>query len=182
MCLLLIGVLLLSSCEVLANRSGSGENDENKEPYAVQFRSNGDGTCAVDHVTFNPDYEGNITLIIPETSPQGERVTAVDAKFCPVIPLWVLKEDFEADVITPLQKALDKGTVSDFEQRKLLSFYTPFDLNNPEIMQPERDYLEATYPFLTIVYVTPVGRPSMVFSCPPLNVTVATPLVNATLL
>ncbi len=48
------------------------------EPYRLYFLSNGDGTCTLKYITTNPAYEGNFTIEIPQTSPAGDTVTAID--------------------------------------------------------------------------------------------------------
>ena len=64
-------------------------------PYTISYRSNGDGTCYVDDIIINILYEGDITIEIPETSPDGDTVIRILLKPTYNIPTYVLAEDFE---------------------------------------------------------------------------------------
>ena len=51
---------------------------EEQENYHLYFVSNGDGTCALKYITTNSALEEDFTIEIPETSPAGDRVVAID--------------------------------------------------------------------------------------------------------
>lgn len=73
--------------------------DEIGEPFELTFTFNGDGTCKISDITINPAYRENFTLTIPATSPEGERVVAVEnpGGFAEInVPYILLPEDFEA--------------------------------------------------------------------------------------
>lgn len=64
-------------------------------PYTIQYLSNGDGTCTVNNIIINILYQGDITVEIPETSPDGETVVGMDISTNYNIPTYILAEDFE---------------------------------------------------------------------------------------
>ncbi len=64
-------------------------------PYKIVYHSNGDGTCMVTNVIINILYEGDITVEIPETSPDGDTVVEIHLRTNYNIPTYVLAEDFE---------------------------------------------------------------------------------------
>ena len=54
------------------------ETFEEQENYHLYFVSNGDGTCALKYITTNAASQEDFTIEIPETSPAGDRVVAID--------------------------------------------------------------------------------------------------------
>ncbi len=64
-------------------------------PYTIHYYSYGDGTCIVNGITVNILYKGNITIEIPETSPDGDTVVELNFDSGYNIPTYVLAEDFE---------------------------------------------------------------------------------------
>ncbi len=74
----------LCSCAFFVKDVIDGVQDGDKnalpkadEPYAIEYTSNGDGTCKAT-VTMNSLYREEFELIIPDNSPDGDTVTEVD--------------------------------------------------------------------------------------------------------
>ncbi|MBQ8440270.1 MAG: hypothetical protein IJX19_06405, partial [Clostridia bacterium] len=77
--LLLCCAAFLTACTNPDGKDTSTEEQasESKAPkgsYKLRYLSNGDGTCIVIGIEHTEDAE-NLTLVIPETSPDGEKVT-----------------------------------------------------------------------------------------------------------
>lgn len=74
------------------------ETEEIGEPYELVYTSGGDGSCKVSDIVVNPRYREKFTLTIPATSPDGERVMAVENP-CGFgygnLPYLLLPEDYE---------------------------------------------------------------------------------------
>ncbi len=51
---------------------------EDGKPYRLYFLSNGDGTCTLKYVTTDPAFTEAFVIEIPETSPAGDIVAAID--------------------------------------------------------------------------------------------------------
>ncbi len=79
------------------------------EPYRLTFTSNGDGTCTVTHVWFNPNYSEPFTLEFPAVSPDGEPVSAVRYEVGRLIPRWIPKRVFDEQIRKPLIEAVVSG-------------------------------------------------------------------------
>ena len=74
------------------------EAEEIGDPYELVFASNGDGTCRVSDIKVNPKYHEKFDLIIPATSPDGERVVSVENSGgfgYANVPYILLPEDYE---------------------------------------------------------------------------------------
>ena len=56
----------------------TAEETFGEEPYHLFFQSNGDGTCKVKAITINPKNDQGFDLEIPDKSPAGDTVTAVN--------------------------------------------------------------------------------------------------------
>ena len=69
------------------------------EPYRFCYSSNGDGTCKIVDVIIHYQQSENVTLVIPEFAPNGDRVTKI-APFIPSaytnLPKYLLPEDYNA--------------------------------------------------------------------------------------
>lgn len=50
------------------------------KPYNIIYTSNGDGSCYVSDIRIDRDYNGEIHLVIPEKSPEGDRVTSINSR------------------------------------------------------------------------------------------------------
>lgn len=79
--LLCMSCLSLAACDKQSNdkEESSGESDgiSMGKPYELTFTSNGDGTCYVSEIEINPAYRQDFVLEIPNTSPDGDRVTEI---------------------------------------------------------------------------------------------------------
>ena len=108
---------------------------ESKEPngsYKLLYRSNRDGTCYVYGIEVSED-AANLTLVIPELSPDGEKVTGyhTDALSFANLPMMLLKEDFIAYIDTPMKQAVEEGKISEFLYHKIVySFFLEKSLAN----------------------------------------------------
>ena len=74
------------------------EAEEIGDPYELIFTSMGDGTCKVSDIRVNPRYHEPFDLVIPATSPDGERVVAVENPGgfgYENVPFFLLPEDFD---------------------------------------------------------------------------------------
>ena len=94
-----------------------------KEPYKIAYVSNGDGTCYVSKIITNPLYEEYYTLEIPETSPDGDKVTAIKSSgfLGSLIAPMMLEEDFESYIKKPLLKLF--GDEDNFYFKQFMSYW-----------------------------------------------------------
>lgn len=78
-----------------------GEN-----PYNFVFVSNGDGSCYITEIRVDKDYNGTVKLVIPETAPNGDKVTEI--RGCGFdgedsyrnLPVYLTEDDFYGIVRT----------------------------------------------------------------------------------
>ena len=84
--LLSLSLALLLIFSLFTTACGNGNNDDghdptadmaDNEPYRLTFTSNGDGTCSVTGVLINPRYKQEFDFVIPDSSPDGDTVTAI---------------------------------------------------------------------------------------------------------
>ena len=99
---------------------------EGGEPYRLYFLSNGDGTCTLKYITTNPAHEGNYEIEIPEISPKGDVVTAIDINQT-VRSVKGQNTDFPY-VLTPamldaLVETAQANRISAFDLDKLKAYY-----------------------------------------------------------
>lgn len=136
-------------------------NNPNNAPYTISFVSNGDGTCYVDQIITNLDYEGTYVLEIPEFSPNGDRVTKITCKqFADNLPQIIAPEDFEK-LLEKLDNAYENGLITKREY-ELFSY----GKDNDGI------YEDGIYYFrLSINMVAPMDREAYLKECPYLAVT-----------
>lgn len=121
-------------------------------PYTISYASLGDGTCIVNGITVNILYEGEFTVEIPETSPDGDTVVGVSIKPTYNIPAYVSAEDFPKIKAAALEyygndenNFFFKQFMS-YVQLKGLEFYSSENLKNDLLS----DYPIAAY---TNIYV-----------------------------
>lgn len=111
--------LPLTSCDVTPGTNGGDE-----PPYVLKYTSYGDGTCYVSEITTRPNVAEPYTVEIPETSPDGDRVVAVNPSAilhdtaARNIPSQILAEDFEAICNTAKQNG-----IPDFDYTRLTSCF-----------------------------------------------------------
>ena len=120
-------------------------------PYTLSYYSLGDGTCWVTHITVNILYEGQYTVEIPETSPEGETVVGLSLHSSYNIPTYVSVDDFmklKAALIdyyrdTPEQS--DKEVENNYYYKSFMSYFRLTDAalsSTPEL----KEDLIAEYP------------------------------------
>ncbi len=71
------------------------------QPYNIIYTSNGDGSCSVSEIRIDRDRDGEIHLIIPEKSPDGDIVTSIDwngfnGNITLNLPLYLTASQFDA--------------------------------------------------------------------------------------
>ena len=85
--LLLTAIIIVSCAGNAITQTESSETSEPEAekiitfgdtPYEFTFVSNGDGTCIITDVLTDYFHEGKYDLVIPETSPAGDKVVEVD--------------------------------------------------------------------------------------------------------
>lgn len=92
-------------------------------PYNFVFVSNGDGSCYISEIRVDKDHKDTITLVIPETAPNGDRVTEI--RSCGFdgedshrnLPIFLTEDDFYGIV-----KTIE--AVSARDSRTFASFYS----------------------------------------------------------
>lgn len=114
--------------------------------YELRFTSNGDGTCYVSEIATRPNIAEPYTVEIPETSPDGDRVVAVD----PIsalydtavrnVPYMILVEDFE--VICTIAK---QNGMSDFDYTRLTAYF--LKLSTEGLDEREKAELIEVFPY-----------------------------------
>ena len=83
---------------VSESESETQPEEEIGEPYELVYTSLGDGTCKVSDIVINPKYHEKFDLTIPATSPEGERVVAVENPGgfgYENVPFFLLPEDYD---------------------------------------------------------------------------------------
>ncbi|MBE6586264.1 MAG: hypothetical protein E7645_07060 [Ruminococcaceae bacterium] len=90
-------------------------------PYKIVYHSNGDGTCMVTNVIINILYEGDITVEIPETSPDGETVVGVFIKPTYNVPTYISAEEFKK-IETAVLEYYDNNR-ENYYYKQFMSYY-----------------------------------------------------------
>lgn len=149
--LLMCGTAALASCDEKDKTKESTEQTQSESEltekiqiegsYQICYTSNGDGTCYVSDICFLGNVE-DLTVELPATSPMGERVVAysTNALTHPELPRMLLPADFEALIDVPMKQAAERGEISEFMYRKVLSC---FERKNLEGVQDEALKAEA---------------------------------------
>ena len=95
-------------------------------PYRLYFVSNGDGTCTLEYITTDPAFTGEFVIEIPETSPDGDTVTAIDIGQ-PGLGGRGMVANLPTVLSTGTMESLllcaRKNKISDFDYAKLCAFY-----------------------------------------------------------
>lgn len=138
-------------------------DDEEFVPYELTFTSNGDGTCYVSAITINPKCIDKFVLEIPETSPEGDKVTAV---VCELFDYNVPYQLSAKDMAEILEQAYDSLGQSDiYSEQKVLDgeakfgipdthvdimrfngFYSYMNPNDDDINDASREIMIERYP------------------------------------
>ena len=154
--LLLCCAVFLTACTNPDGKDASTEEQasESKAPrgsYKLRYLSNGDGTCIVTGIEHTED-AANLTLVIPEVSPNGEKVTGylTDALSFANIPLYILEEDFINHIQIPLQQAVERGELSQFLYDKFIDgFFFEKSLENEKTDLAKKALLQ-NYPITEV--------------------------------
>lgn len=117
-----------------------GDGNSSKDPYAmdasipyvITYTSNGNGMCTVTDIKINSAYKQGFELVIPEKSPAGDTVTAIDLDDCfdhvvGRIPSVITKEAFEA-LISKVE-ATNPTSSDKFFLQKIKAYYVLQDAN-----------------------------------------------------
>ena len=107
------------------------ETFEEQENYHLYFVSNGDGTCALKYITTNSALEEDFTIEIPETSPAGDRVVAIDLQQ-PSYQSQSQHASFPyvltAATMESLKQTAQENNISWFDLGKLQAYYLKISL------------------------------------------------------
>ncbi len=125
---------------------------------SYQFISNGDGTCSIGGIITNPENDTQeVHLDIPETSPDGDTVTAINGLSLAGsgnIPRMILKEDYEK-IDAAWRQKVETGEISEFYYMKY--FNAVYTLNDPDqaSSRAEKEQMIKTYPITAVspIYV-----------------------------
>lgn len=128
-------------------------------PYHLYFVSGGDGTCTLEYVTTDPAFTGSFVLEIPEKSPAGDIVTAID------IDQFNRKSQeidhfpyvLTATAMESLCNIAKENEIEDFEYGKLRAYYLKLSLKD---LAPEgAEELLEVFPIVALgdVYVFDSG-------------------------
>ena len=112
---------------------GGEESFEDGEPYHLYFLSNGDGTCTLKYITTDPDYQGELVLEIPETSPRGDVVTAISLGQTTRVkrsPHADFPYVLTASTMSELLQAAQDSNISDFDANKLTAYFLKLSVDN----------------------------------------------------
>ncbi len=112
---------------------GAEEIFEDGEPYHLYFLSNGDGTCSLKYITTDPNFEGDFVLEIPETSPKGDVVTAIDIGQATRVkrsPHADFPYVLTASAMNELIQTAQNNDISAFDASKLTAYYLKLSANN----------------------------------------------------
>ena len=171
-CLLLCLPLCLSF--VGCSSDGFLPGEQHQDPiYEVSYVSNGDGTCYVDAITVDPERDQPFVLEIPEKSPQGDTVTAIQcAPFSNLIPQMLTEEEYTRLYDLLKQKYKD-GEITHQERDVLTWVYNRRDM---EVALCGKSNPEATEKTIVYVYHNHVTDGCVITDVPDTEITNA--LVN----
>lgn len=156
-----VSVLAFLFCAVMlvacaTDASGTTYTDINKTvfadaPYVVTYKSNGDGTCTVTDIIIDYSASGSVTVVIPEFSPDGDKVTKVEMQDLNTlatlnVPVLITDESFDA-----IKASLEASDLDEREIRQFVSFYDPHE--NEGILLLEPAIIEAEYVRLSDILV-----------------------------
>ena len=135
----LLCAVMLVACATDA--SGKTYTDINKTifadaPYVVTYQSNGDGTCTVTDIIIDYSSETQVTVVIPEFSPDGDKVTKVDMKDFNTlttlnVPVLITEESFNK-----IKNTLKEIETEDRDVKRFISFYDPHEQDGIYVLEP----------------------------------------------
>ncbi|MBR6563519.1 MAG: hypothetical protein IKK70_06260 [Clostridia bacterium] len=115
------------------------------DPYELEFRSNGDGTCALTAIKYNRKYTSEFTVDIPEKSPSGDIVTSIEIKDGHVVPRVLSESDFYN-----IRETLENNSVSGRDPNIFAAFYHLMDINDETLTEKKKEEYRNAYPICAI--------------------------------
>lgn len=147
-----VSVLAYLFCAVMlvacaTDASGISNVDINKTvfadaPYVVTYQKSGDGTCTVTDVIIDYSANAKVTVVIPEYSPDGDKVTKVildnfHTISSPNVPVLVTEEGFDE-----IKALLTEAGIEEREIRQVVSFYDPHENEGILVLEPAMNQAE----------------------------------------
>ncbi len=80
-------ILVACSADAESINESLGSEVFDEQPYKFSFQSDGNGNCSISEIYIDPDHKGDIHLIIPDKSPDGETVTSITSRGFSAEPL-----------------------------------------------------------------------------------------------
>lgn len=107
--LVLCAVVLVACAANAVDQENNRIETFDDTPYKFEFVSNGDGTCKIVDIKTDFEHTEKFDLVIPEKSPEGDKVTEVDMNVLGLygnlnVPAVLTKNSFEA-LLAQLQSA-----------------------------------------------------------------------------
>lgn len=144
-------LFILVACGVDAEKTvdpySTGNEVFGDAPYNIIYSSNGDGTCTVSDIRIDVEYKGEIHLAIPEKSPEGETITAIDwggfsEEYMKIVPKYLTHSQYE-DISQQIEKK--EGRDAERNAKIFRSFYQMNVKNNIKyyVLEPHIHYEEA---------------------------------------
>lgn len=151
------------------------------EPYIISYLPNDDGTCSVEEISINSNFKRNFKLEIPEKSPDGDTVVAMDTVGFlehDNVPRMMAKEDADK-LFARLEEAMEASKEDNWWEwyyQRFCGYYVPvslyeisletgefiLDMNGNKIIKSEQDRekLLSDFPVLEqmdVVYILNLG-------------------------
>ena len=141
-----VSVLAYLFCAVMlvacaTDASGTTYTDINKTvfeeaPYVVTYKSNGDGTCTVTDIIIDYSAETQVTVVIPEFSPDGDKVTKVEIEGFNTlstlnVPVLITNESFDE-----IKETLKEIETEERDIDRFISFYDPHEQDGIYVLEP----------------------------------------------
>lgn len=145
LCIVLLCSAVLTSCgeieELLDMADTEDDTEDSSEgeitgPYALEFTSNGDGTCRVTSVKINRSYRELFILEIPEKSPDGETVVAIDwgtafDSIMSSVPNYIK----DGSIFEKMEEKAAGDNMQVFLSKKVVAYYALLDPTNESNQQ-----------------------------------------------
>lgn len=152
--LLLTAIIIVSCAGNAITQTESSETSEPEAekiitfgdtPYEFTFVSNGDGTCIITDVLTDYFHEGKYDLVIPETSPAGDKVVEVDLAGMNTLQEIILPRYMSADTHDKLVETIANsgvdGAVRDSKTFKAFYLYYAKEMTKGGIAyDPDTEY------------------------------------------
>lgn len=164
---LLLCAVVLVACAANAlsnNESGKASPadriiDFGETPYQLTFESNGDGTCKIVGIKTDFDRTEPFDLIIPETSPAGDRVSEVDMNVLkhytlPNVPTYLTAKQYDA-----LEEKITAHRDSERDLQTFQAYYESYEPSNEK-----NKYAFAYYKLEPQLYDTETARLSEILA------------------